>query len=60
MSTLQNSVHQEVRHLVLTTENMPEFLTLHSACKHFGSWNNYFRKHKKFIITEQLNNVKTT
>ena len=52
MSTLQNSVHQEVRHLVLTTENMPEFLTLHSACKHFGSWNNYFRKDKKFIITE--------
>lgn len=37
-----------------TTENIPEVLMLHNACKNFGNWSNFFRKHKKFVITEKL------
>ena len=30
------------------------------ACQHFNNWNHTFHKHGKFIITEQLNNIKNT
>ena len=30
------------------------------ACKHFTNWNHFFHKHEKFIIIEQINNIKNT
>ena len=30
------------------------------ACKHFSNCNHVFHKHGKFILIEQLNNVKNT
>ena len=30
------------------------------ACKHLNNWNNVFHKHRKFILIEQLNNIKNT
>ena len=30
------------------------------AYKHFNNWNQVFLKHGKFILTEQLNNIKNT
>ena len=30
------------------------------ACKYFDNWNHIFLKHGKFIIIEQLNNIKNT
>ena len=30
------------------------------VCKHFKNWNHVFHKHGKFILIEQLNNIKNT
>ena len=30
------------------------------ACQHFNNWNHTFHKHGKFILIEQLNNIKNT
>ena len=30
------------------------------ACKHFENWNHVFHKHGKFMLTEQLSNIKNT
>ena len=30
------------------------------ACKPFNNWNHVFHKHEKFILVEQLNNIKNT
>ena len=30
------------------------------TCKHFNNWNQVFHKHGKFILNEQLKNIKNT
>ena len=62
MSALQNPVCQKVRNSFSHKNHRKDIKNPHAieACKHFYNWNHVFHKHGKFILTEQLNNIKNT
>ena len=70
MSALQNTVCRKVRNSISYKSEQPQkgykepcmqSISKHiEACKHFTNWNHFFHKHEKFIIIEQINNIKNT
>ena len=64
MSALQNTICQIVRNsfsLKINNHRM-DIKNPHAieVCKDFKNWNHVFHKHGKFILIEQLNNIKNT
>ena len=64
MSALQNTVCRKVgnpfSHKIEQLQKNLENPNAIQACKHFDNWNHVFHKHGKFILIEQLNNIKNT
>ena len=65
MSALQNTVCWKVRNSFSHKIEQPQkvykkFLTLSKHANNFNNWNHVFNKYGKFILIEQLNNVKNT
>ena len=62
MSALQNTVCRKVgdpfSHKIEQPQERYKNPNAIKACKHFNNQNNFFQKHRKFILIEQLNNIK--
>ena len=61
MSALQNTVCQKVRNNFSNKiEQSQKFKKILMLSKHANDCNHVFHKHGKFILIEQLNNIKNT
>ena len=62
MSVLQSIVCRKVRNAfyIKMNNHRKDIKNPHAieACKHFNNWNHVVHKHGKFLLIEQLNNIK--